>query len=125
MKLGDYTAALDYFEKSLDMAKVQNDKMAEKAIKHAMEDANRKIVKAIKDGSKDDKDEDGDTKSTKSAKSAKSDRTSEKGMLCRSNHVTCLLFFIQRNQRKLSLWRNYFLILNFLFSEWLKLRLET
>ena len=91
VKLGDYTAALDYFEKSLDMAKVQNDKMAEKAIKHAMEDANRKIVKAIKDGSKDDKDEDGDTKS---AKSAKSDRTSEKGMLCRSNYVTCLLFFI-------------------------------
>lgn len=64
MKLGDYSAALDYFEKSLEMAKLQNDKMAEKAIKHAISDANSKITKALK--GEDDED---DKKSTRTDKS--------------------------------------------------------
>ena len=44
VKLGDLQAALDQFENSLDMAKVQGDKAAESAIKKAIEDINSRIV---------------------------------------------------------------------------------
>ncbi|KAK2191054.1 hypothetical protein NP493_60g01047 [Ridgeia piscesae] len=52
VKLGDLQAALDQFENSLDMAKVQGDKAAEFAIKKAIEDINSKIVKG--DGKEED-----------------------------------------------------------------------
>lgn len=47
MKLGDFQAALDQFENSLDMAKVQGDKAAESAIKKAIDDINSRIVGGV------------------------------------------------------------------------------
>ena len=52
VKCGDYQEALDSFEKALDMARLQNDKQAESAIKKALEDVNKKIVKGIKEDGK-------------------------------------------------------------------------
>lgn len=49
VKLGELEEALDSFEKSLEMAKLQNDKMAENAIKQALDDVNNKIVRGIRD----------------------------------------------------------------------------
>lgn len=54
VKLNDLQAALDSFEKALEMAKVQDDRAAEKAIKKAIEDVNSKIVKGMKDKGEDD-----------------------------------------------------------------------
>ena len=45
MKLEDHQAALDAFERALEMARVQGDKKAEKAIKRAIDDVNKEIVK--------------------------------------------------------------------------------
>ncbi|ELU16005.1 hypothetical protein CAPTEDRAFT_154109 [Capitella teleta] len=49
VKLGELQEALDSFEKSLDMAKVQGDSAAEGAIKKALEDVNNRIVSGIKE----------------------------------------------------------------------------
>ena len=51
----DYQAAVDSFDKALEMAKVQGDKAAESAIRKAIEDVNKKIVDSIKEGDADDK----------------------------------------------------------------------
>lgn len=48
VKLGDYQAATESFERSLEMAKVQGDTAAETAIKKALEDVNERIVKGLK-----------------------------------------------------------------------------
>lgn len=48
VKLGELQDALDSFEKSLDMAKVQGDTAAEAAIKKALEDVNHQIVHGVK-----------------------------------------------------------------------------
>ena len=53
VKLGSYQDALDHFQRSLDMAKLQEDSLAESAIKKAIEDVNQRIVKELKEG--DDK----------------------------------------------------------------------
>ncbi|XP_070570632.1 outer dynein arm-docking complex subunit 4-like isoform X4 [Ptychodera flava] len=50
VKLGDLQAAIDSFERSLEMAKLQGDEAAEQAIVKAIEDVNDKIVKGIKEG---------------------------------------------------------------------------
>ena len=54
VKLHELQAALDSFERALDMAKVQGDEAAEAAIKKAIDDVNAKIVRDIKED-KDDK----------------------------------------------------------------------
>jgi len=60
VKLGDLQAALEAFEKSLEMAKLQEDKKAENAIKKAIKEVNQKIVKSMKDGEKKDGDDKGE-----------------------------------------------------------------
>lgn len=57
VKSGDYQAAVDSFEKSLDMARAQGDAEAEKAIKKALQDVNDKIVHGLRgeDGSDGEK----------------------------------------------------------------------
>ncbi|XP_070570630.1 outer dynein arm-docking complex subunit 4-like isoform X2 [Ptychodera flava] len=57
VKLGDLQAAIDSFERSLEMAKLQGDEAAEQAIVKAIEDVNDKIVKGIKEGDDDEKKE--------------------------------------------------------------------
>ncbi len=58
MKLGDLQDAIESFERALEMAKVQGDEPAQKAISKALEELNQKIVQGIKDGQiKDDEDE--------------------------------------------------------------------
>ena len=71
MKLKNFQSALEYFERSLDMAKLQGDKLAEKAIKHAMEDANRKILKSQKG------EENGGEEDRRSARSDRSDKSNK------------------------------------------------
>jgi hypothetical protein len=48
VKSKDYQAAVDSFEKALEMSKAQGDKAAEQAIRKAIEDVNKKIVDDIK-----------------------------------------------------------------------------
>ena len=50
MRTKEYQAAVDSFDKALEMAKVQGDKAAESAIRKAIEDVNKKIVQSIKEG---------------------------------------------------------------------------
>ena len=49
MKCGELEASIDTFEKALDMARLQGDKQAENAIKKALDEVNKKIVRGIKD----------------------------------------------------------------------------
>lgn len=58
VKLGDLQDAIESFERSLEMAKVQGDEPAEKAISKALEELNEKIVQGIKDGKIKDDEED-------------------------------------------------------------------
>ena len=55
VKLGDLQEAIESFERSLEMAKVQGDEPAQKAIAKALEDLNEKIVQGLKE-----KEEEGD-----------------------------------------------------------------
>ena len=55
VKLGDYQAAADSFEKSLELARRQNDTAAEDAIRRALNEVNEKIVKGVKEGDGDGK----------------------------------------------------------------------
>lgn len=48
VKLGDFTAAVQSFERSLEIAKLVHDEFAEAAIKKALEDVNQKIVDNLK-----------------------------------------------------------------------------
>ena len=66
MKLEEYQSALDSFENALEMARLQDEKKAEQAIKTAINDVNSKIVKGMKEG--EDDDEDDDKRSQKSDK---------------------------------------------------------
>ncbi len=76
VKCGDLQAALDSFEKSLDMAKLQGDELAESAIKKAIADVNKKIVRGVKEsGEQDDEEEEDDRHSVKSDKSDRSNRS--------------------------------------------------
>ncbi|XP_077997219.1 outer dynein arm-docking complex subunit 4-like isoform X2 [Glandiceps talaboti] len=50
VKLNDLQAAIDAFERSLEMAKLQEDKAAEDAITKAIEETNERIVQGIKEG---------------------------------------------------------------------------
>ena len=60
VKLGDLQDAIESFERSLEMAKVQGDEPAEKAISKALEELNEKIVQGIKEGKiKDDEEDEG------------------------------------------------------------------
>ena len=54
VKLGELQEALDSFEKSLDMAKVQGDTAAEAAIKKALEDVNNRIVRGVQEGDEEE-----------------------------------------------------------------------
>ncbi|XP_002739664.1 outer dynein arm-docking complex subunit 4-like [Saccoglossus kowalevskii] len=54
VKLGDLQAAIDSFERSLEMAKLQGDEAAQQAITKAIEDVNNKIVEGIKEGDEDE-----------------------------------------------------------------------
>ena len=44
VKLGDFTSAVQSFERSLEIAKIVKDDFAEAAIKKALEDVNQSIV---------------------------------------------------------------------------------
>lgn len=44
VKLGDFTSAVQSFERSLEIAKIVKDDFAEAAIKKALEDVNQNIV---------------------------------------------------------------------------------
>ena len=55
VKLGDFQAAADSFEKSLELARRQNDTAAEDAIRRALNEVNEKIVKGVKEGDGDGK----------------------------------------------------------------------
>lgn len=48
VKLGDFTSAVQSFERALEMAKIVKDEFAEAAIKKALEDVNQKIVNDLK-----------------------------------------------------------------------------
>ncbi|KAL4217492.1 hypothetical protein ACF0H5_023941 [Mactra antiquata] len=50
VKLCDYQAAADSFEKALELARRQNDDAAEQAITKALDEVNEKIVKGVKEG---------------------------------------------------------------------------
>ncbi|XP_072032097.1 outer dynein arm-docking complex subunit 4-like isoform X3 [Amphiura filiformis] len=58
VKLGDLQDAIESFERALEMAKVQGDEPAQKAISKALEELNQKIVQGIKDGQIKDEEED-------------------------------------------------------------------
>jgi len=49
VKLGQYENAASSFEKSLELAKRQNDTAAEDAITKALEEVNNKIVQGVKE----------------------------------------------------------------------------
>ncbi|CAH1788639.1 unnamed protein product [Owenia fusiformis] len=68
VKLGDLQNAVDSFETALDMAKVQGDSAAESAIKKALQDANDRIVRGVKD-------DDESQRSRSRSNSVKSDRS--------------------------------------------------
>lgn len=53
VKLGDYRAAVGSFEKALDMAKLQGDAAAVEAIQRALDDVNSRIVKDLKESTKE------------------------------------------------------------------------
>ncbi|XP_043910489.1 outer dynein arm-docking complex subunit 4-like isoform X2 [Protopterus annectens] len=48
VKLGDNQAAVSYFEKALEIAKLLNDEAAHQAIMNALEDANKNIIEELK-----------------------------------------------------------------------------
>ena len=59
VKLGDLQDAIESFERAHEMAKLQGDEPAQKAISKALEELNQKIVQGIKEGQiKDDDEED-------------------------------------------------------------------
>lgn len=49
MKQEEYNSALEWFQKSLDIAKSNDDKPAQTAIQKAMDDANKRITKNMKE----------------------------------------------------------------------------
>ena len=57
VKMCEYQAASDSFERSLEMARRQHDAAAEKAIQKALEEVNEKIVRGERGD--EDKDEEG------------------------------------------------------------------
>ena len=58
VKLGELSAALQSFEKALEMAKLQNDDAAQAAIKKAIDEVNSKLAD---EASKGEKGEDGES----------------------------------------------------------------
>lgn len=50
VKLGDLDLALDYFNRAMELAKTQNDKAAESAIRRAIDDVNNTIDKQTRQG---------------------------------------------------------------------------
>ncbi|XP_064646279.1 outer dynein arm-docking complex subunit 4-like isoform X2 [Lineus longissimus] len=72
VKLGELEAACDSFERSLEMARLQGDEPAERAIKKALEDVNRKIVEDARERGKDsDQDRSGSAHSAHSGSGKK------------------------------------------------------
>lgn len=63
VKLGDLQAALQTFEKALELAKILEDEAAEKAISKTINDINDRIAQGVKSG--DDKEETGGQEGTK------------------------------------------------------------
>lgn len=59
VKLGEYQAASDSFERSLEMARRQHDVQAEQAIQKALEEVNDKIVRGEHVDADKDEDETG------------------------------------------------------------------
>lgn len=78
MKLGDLQEAIESFERSLEMAKVQGDEPAQSAISKALEELNERIVQGLKEREKkdgdekeDEKDKDGDGEKEKETEEEK------------------------------------------------------
>ena len=60
MKLGEYQAASDSFERALEMARRQQDTQAEQAIQKALEEVNDRIVRGEQGDEDKDEDETGE-----------------------------------------------------------------